>query len=618
MNGPAPQGGDPTTAGERSAAPRPGPGRAAEAVGLAAIVGLALVLRLVDLPTRGVFDRDQGHDMLVLRELVANGAVPLLGPPTSFGAGHHGALYYYLLAPAALVGGTLDPLPVVALLALAGVAVVLATWALARMAAGPVAGLAAALVLAVSATSIEQSTFLWNPNPLPLASAVAFGGALRASRTGRARWWLVAAVGAGVAMQLHLLGALVLPPLALAWALAARRADPSDRPRLRRAGLAGLAIVAAGYLPLVLHELLTGFSEVRAVAALLATPSPSPALDPPARVVLAIARAIGWPLAGRLPDDAAAVAVASIVVVGTAIVRLVLARAPERAVVAWLGGTILWAGVVLGLAVPGAVAVTPLPVDHYHAWLDPLVATLVGCGVAALVARGPRRAGVTALALTLGPIVAWNLLHAPPAIDPAGDWTTARASADRLARVAGRSSLGFVTLPRFKGADAYVFPLTVAGRPPIRATGAVFVAVVCEALWVPDCAGAAESRALVEEAGAGPFRLVDRFSPAPGRTISVYERSANARASWPNVRRVEGSSWDGAWLRVGPVLRAAQSTAVDRSRRSGTRLASASVATTMPIPLQSPTIVHVATRVAATSAISRRITSSAGRSMSAP
>ena len=77
-----------------------------ERVGLLAILAVAAILRFVDLPTRGTFDADQGHDMLVLNDLVARGQIPLLGPPTSIGDFHHGVLYYFLLAPAAWLSGS--------------------------------------------------------------------------------------------------------------------------------------------------------------------------------------------------------------------------------------------------------------------------------------------------------------------------------------------------------------------------------------------------------------------------------------------------------------------------------------------------------------------------------
>ena len=93
---------------------------------------LAAALRLPDLATRGTWDGDQGHDMLVLRTLVRDGIVPLLGPPTSIGDVHHGAWYYYLLSPAAALTGGDSPLAVVAVIALAGIAEVRVGWWLAR------------------------------------------------------------------------------------------------------------------------------------------------------------------------------------------------------------------------------------------------------------------------------------------------------------------------------------------------------------------------------------------------------------------------------------------------------------------------------------------------------
>ena len=41
--------------------------------------------------------------MLVLWRLIHDHQIPLLGPPTSIGDFHHGALYYYLLAPFAWI-----------------------------------------------------------------------------------------------------------------------------------------------------------------------------------------------------------------------------------------------------------------------------------------------------------------------------------------------------------------------------------------------------------------------------------------------------------------------------------------------------------------------------------
>jgi len=121
---------------------------------LPGLLVVAAVLRLQDLATRGTWDADQGHDMLVLRTFVTDGVVPLLGPPTSIGDVHHGAWYYYLLSPAAALTGGDSSLAVVTLIALCGVAAVGVVWWLARSIAGPVAGLVAGAVLAASAAAI--------------------------------------------------------------------------------------------------------------------------------------------------------------------------------------------------------------------------------------------------------------------------------------------------------------------------------------------------------------------------------------------------------------------------------------------------------------------------------
>ena len=163
---------------------RPRPGLALVLVPIGLLV-LAALLRLPDLATRGTWDADQGHDMLMLRALVRDGVIPLLGPPTSIGDVHHGALYYYLLSPAAFLTGGDSPLAVTALIALAGIAAVLVTWWLARSIGGPVAGLVAGVAMAVSTSAVEESTFIWNPNLIALSSAIALAGAWRAWSTSR-------------------------------------------------------------------------------------------------------------------------------------------------------------------------------------------------------------------------------------------------------------------------------------------------------------------------------------------------------------------------------------------------------------------------------------------------
>jgi hypothetical protein len=505
----------------------------------AALLGLlvlAAVLRFLDLPTRGTWDADQGHDMLVLRALVRDGTVPLLGPPTSIGDFHHGAWYYFLLAPAAALGGA-APEAVVGAIAAAGVAAVGVTWWVARALGGSAAAFVAGLLMAVSASAIEESTFIWNPNLIALASSVGLAGALRAWSTGRARWWLLAAVGVVVTMQCHVLGAVLLPPVALLLLLDARRRGPgAERRAVLRAGLGGLGILAIGYLPLAVHELTSGFAETNAVLDYLREGGEPVALGPVARILFVAIRILAWPLTGLVTDALLAAILASAAVVATLAWRSRAAGGTERTIVRWTGATLAWSAIALAIAAGSLATVTPgLPNDHYHAFLDPLVFVTVGLGAGALwragdaqtgarvdvsvrsIARGVAVAGV-------GALVVFNALRWPPPIASDGGWPAARAAAERIARSATDRPVALLGLPDFKPADAIGFPLVDRGLVVVPTAESGALVVVCDRLFEEaigaSCGGPAETEAV---GPPGRFvALADRFDVSSRTSVSVY------------------------------------------------------------------------------------------------
>src|SRR3954452_20810522 len=115
-----------------------------------------------------------------------------------------------LLAPAAAISNA-DPTVVTAWIALAGTVAVAVTGWLARAVGGAVAGLIAAILMAVSASAVDESIFIWNPNLIALSSSIALAAAWRAWRTRRAAWWIVAGGAAVVTMQCHVLGVILTP-----------------------------------------------------------------------------------------------------------------------------------------------------------------------------------------------------------------------------------------------------------------------------------------------------------------------------------------------------------------------------------------------------------------------
>lgn len=512
----------------------PGPDRgaaAAEAVrrerlGLLVLLAVAAALRFVDLPGRGVWDADQGHDMLVLRAFVRDGVVPLLGPPTSIGSFHHGALYYWLLAPVAALSGV-DPLAVVAAIAAAGVAAVGVVWWLARAVAGPIAGFAAGGLMAVSASAIEESTFIWNPNLIALSSAVALAAAWRAWTTGRARWWMVAAVGQAVTMHCHVLGAVLLVPLAgFLVADARRRAAGPGRREVLLAGAAGLAIIAASYVPLVVSELGSGFGETRALVEFVTTDSDAGDPPLPTRLALVSLRVLSWPLTGVVTaQPAAAILVAfAIVAILAWRVRAGTGREAQAAMssVAILG----WSATALAVISSSLARVVPgLPNDHYHAFLDPVVFVAAGLGVAALCRRD--NAGRIVAAAGVAIVVALNVVIWPPRIAPDGGYPAAERAAARILQTIGGEPYLLEGLPAGKNADAYGFPLIrLGGRPAGDGDFAPnYLVIACDRLLEPmigaSCGGPAEYARAVE-LGAGPGGLVERFDASPRTAISIY------------------------------------------------------------------------------------------------
>ena len=79
----------------------------------------------------------------------------------------------------------------------------------------------------------------------------------------------------------------------------------SERRRVWRFGLAGLGIVALSFLPLVVHELTSDFSEIGAALDYLRAGGDATAIGPIGRFLIIGVRVVSWPLSGladRCPD----------------------------------------------------------------------------------------------------------------------------------------------------------------------------------------------------------------------------------------------------------------------------------------------------------------------------
>jgi len=539
-----------------------------DALVLGSLLVFAAAVRLVGLQARGAFDGDQGHDMLTLLRLVRDGTLPLLGPPTSVGDFHHGAAYYYLLAPIAWLFGP-DPTAVVGFLAVLGTAAVGLTWWLTRAIGGRAAGLMAGLLLAVSPAAIDESTFIWNPSPIPFFAILALAAAWRGHQTGRRGWWVVAVAASGMVVQLHVLG-VVFVPVVLAFGIAewrrARRSGDGSRARETLLGLGvGILLLAALFIPLLVHELQSGFGETRNAVAYFTAAAPPAGqggvLDPFERLVFTILRVIGWPLVGLITSApfAAIVLVSLAVVLGTW--RFIVARGEERLAVRWLGLTVAWSALALTFLAPSLqTVVAGLPNDHYHAFLDPVVIVLLALGFRAVAAGSGLETGVdrTARLVVAGivlAIVAVDVSRWPPLTEPNGGWSAARAAGTRIAAASPDALFDVRGLPLFKTAEGIGFPIVAAGRDAVIATdeasagrpaqGGSTIVIVCDRLFESilgaRCGGPAEAAFMARIPGLGTTTaspiLVEVFDASPRTSISIYRV--------PGLKGSQGSAGSG-------------------------------------------------------------------------
>jgi hypothetical protein len=108
-----------------------------------------------------------------------------------------------------------------------------------------------------------------------------------------------------------------------------------------------------------------------------------------------------------------------------------------------------------------------------------------------------------------------------------GNWPGAQQAAARLAPEIRNVPTALIDVPPFKPVTAYSYPLGLLGVMPVAVPAARRLVVICDDLFQAvvgaACRGPAEAAALARAGISGPV-LVDRFSPAPSRTISVYDR----------------------------------------------------------------------------------------------
>ncbi len=223
---------------------------------LIGLIGLvALVFRLWKIDQYLTFLGDEGRDVRIVRDLLGGNLV-FIGPMTSIGNMYLGPLYYYMMAPFLWLA-RLNPVGPAIGVALLSTASVLFTWWVGRKWFGPLAGLLAALLFAISPVAIIYSRSSWNPNPMPFFALLAVWSVWQIWQNHKFGWLPVIGVSIAASLQMHYLGLLLVPVVGVFWIMTARQVwgNSIKKRELISHSLGGLLWFVLLMSPLVLFDI---------------------------------------------------------------------------------------------------------------------------------------------------------------------------------------------------------------------------------------------------------------------------------------------------------------------------------------------------------------------------
>lgn len=227
-----------------------------EGLSIALIIILALFLRLYHISDYMTFLGDEGRDVRIVRDLITKGNLVFIGPQTSIGNMYLGPLYYYMMAPALFLS-RLDPVGPAIMIALLGTLTVFLTYLIGRRWFGPLAGLLASFLFAVSPVAIIYSHSSWNPNPMPFFALICIYGIYQIWQKHLFKWLPWVGVSFACALQMHYLGLLLAPTMGIFWLLTllAIKKDPTKKKDFLWRSVIAIVLFLLIMSPLVLFDI---------------------------------------------------------------------------------------------------------------------------------------------------------------------------------------------------------------------------------------------------------------------------------------------------------------------------------------------------------------------------
>lgn len=243
-----------------------------EAIILAAILLIGAFFRLYRISEYMIFLGDEGRDAIVVRRLLVDLDLILVGPGTSIGNMYLGPLYYYLIAPALLLAN-FSPVGPAIMIAILGIVTIFLVWYMGRELFGKKAGLIGALLYSISPVVITFSKSSWNPNIMPFFALISVYSIWRVWRQKEFKWLIALGIFFACILQSHYLGLLLAPTLGLFWLLTyvkirTSKTSSTSSPEVRkflRYTLYGVIIFTILMSPLVIFDARHGWRNFEAM-----------------------------------------------------------------------------------------------------------------------------------------------------------------------------------------------------------------------------------------------------------------------------------------------------------------------------------------------------------------
>lgn len=178
------------------------------------ILIVALLLRVYRIREFVIFLGDEGRDALVVKRMIVDHDLTLVGPTASVGGFYLGAVYYYFMVPFLWLFN-FDPVGPAYMVALIGTATVALMYVAMRVWTNKsIAGITA-LIYATAPGIVSSSRSSWNPNIMPFFSLLSIFSLTLGLKKESKLWLILAGVSYGIAIQSHYLGLILGPILAI-------------------------------------------------------------------------------------------------------------------------------------------------------------------------------------------------------------------------------------------------------------------------------------------------------------------------------------------------------------------------------------------------------------------